>query len=224
MKVAALKGLWKLSNDIVNQIADFTGADCSDENTQFQNVLTSSMHILKVDEDQALQCCTQRAAEMETTSAECADALCEADECLGFMEKDYENSATEIRDELQLQQSTADEFLETLGKQRASREKHKRGSSSRAPAYLPFPKDAIVQSTLAKLCPPGGYMYIWRSNGPGIWHCHCKPWPRTSFSWAISGHDRAAKMCLGYMRNLQLKRHGKITKACPAKGVFGKGE
>ena len=219
LKVAALKGFWRLSNDIVKSIADFTGADCNDENTLFQNVLSSSMHILNVDEDKGLECCTMRAAEMETTSAECADALCEADECLGLMEKDDEKQATEIRDKLHMQQSTADTFLESLGKQTAKKARGRAGSS-RVQAYPPFPKEAITQSTLAKLCPPGGY--IWRGNGPGIWHCHYKPWPRKSYSWGIYGHDKAGKMCLRYMWMLQLKRHGKTKKDCPVKNLFGK--
>ena len=177
------------------------------------------MHILNVDEDKGLDCCTLRAAEMETTSAECADALGEADECLGLMEKDDEKQATAIRDKLQMQQSTADLFLESLGKQSATQARGRAGSS-RVHAYPPFPKEAITQSTLAKLRPPGGY--IWRGNGPGIWHCHYKPWPRKSFSWGIYGHDKAAKMCLRYMWMLQLRRHGKTTTDCPVKGLFGK--
>ena len=217
LKVAALRGFWRLSNDIVKQIADFTGADCNDENSLFDNVFKSSLHILNRGEDTALDCCTQRAAEMETTTAECADALCEADECLGLMEKDDEKSSAEIRDKLLLQQSTADVFLEALGKKSATRA---RSSASKSQPYPPFPKEAIDQATFSKLCPTGGF--IWRGNEPCIWHCHYKPWPRKRYSWGIYGHDRAAKLCLRYMWMLHLRRSGQTKNNCPVKGLFGK--
>lgn len=85
--------------------------------------------------------------------------------------------------------------------------------------YPDLPKQGEITHAKAKsLCPPEGS--IWRATRAGAWEAHYEPFRRISRAWNKYGERLACVICLQYLWEHHLEKHGLDLAMCPVGGLF----
>ena len=219
LTVASEAGFWNLSNDEVLRFATAAGvAGVSESTSLCDNISKFAQSVLGKRLEGAMERCKKRLGRMAPTSG-VADALVEADACIGMMTEEDREDAMKQKQKHEHKERDYHVFMDDYIEQtRVVYGQPKKKARKWQPQYPSWPDDGITQPVAKSMTLPGGF--ICRGIGYGYWACHYEPWPRKSFAWSLYGHEMACKLCLRHLWKLHLRETDQALAQCPIKGLF----
>ena len=232
-QVAANNGFWTLTSTTMKKLATHLGHDMDDNEDEFTVCSAVVKKVLSCTDKTVVKALEKRVVALDAQEPESFDALMQADQTIGMFDKEDEESLKKSKEKATAKHSNNREFIKQYHKAMvehgmfapASNAKAKAVPKAKAKAALrpapwpPLPPSfaTLSQPQCARLCPPGGH--LWLASSCGSWGCHYPPYKRKSFSWAMHTFDGAAKECLRLMWRYHLGDVA-LKSRCPIAGLF----
>lgn len=226
LRVAASKGFWALSRTWAVQMAkDVMDCEVEVDDSLFDVIWKLVQHQLKTNEEQTLAICKERLQKYQHKAQAQTEDLMDIEPIKDELCKEERKKLQDIveaEEKANLNRRSFKSCLLDKRKVLQKARKVKKVDVLKALKVLAMvPENAISQTELRQMCPPGGS--IWNNWKSGSWCGHLKPYPRHSAPWAVYGHREAALLTLRRMWKRFLEDNGMDIKACPVKKLFTKG-